>query len=435
MDQTTWKGKQVKQSSFENMQYKRGFISEKSRASKEQLEQVLGEDTKSRQILEKKTATEQLFRQRFGEATPTTDSFKGMISETYAATKHKNVSRMEKGKRAKESKEKLSLRKHLLKEQQTFLNERNRRKEMANNSIFAKDVERYKGDITREEEKEAFRYWVISDDEKDETQLKSRSSLLGGDHQRNAITSVLKIVQNADINEFLDKNDGEFASNYAKKYEKLCRFASAEFYLKKLEEKDGSNSVSSKDLSVSKIRAKLEFFKEMKSQYEDRMELMSSPYYVLLRKADIKEYMEAGGEEKINAIQDESYRSYVRHFIKTQSSPLAMGQTKATKARFDEIVKQTSKEQKEIDEKTAGDAFSQLELGRAKKAELGVQTKVLPDERSVEMLSEEEQDVLGLYDDMTAYYLSRFDPDNQAFVDKELPDLGQTVRKPQPGLM
>ena len=105
MDQTTWKGKQVSQSRFETVEYKRGFISEKSRVSKAVFSQVFGEDTKMQSVQEQKNLTEELFRQRFGEATPATDTFKGMISETYSAVKHKNVGTMEKGKRAKESRE------------------------------------------------------------------------------------------------------------------------------------------------------------------------------------------------------------------------------------------------------------------------------------------------------------------------------------------
>ena len=427
MDQTTWKGKQVKQSRFEDLEYKKGFISEKSRVSKETFSQVFGEDTRMYSVQEQKSLTEQIFRQRFGEATPTTDAFKGMISETYSAVKHKNVGAMEKGKRAKESREKIALRKHLMQEQQAFVEERKRRTELSEKVIFAKDAEKYKGDISTEEEKEALRFWVMANDENEEKQLKNRRALLGGDHQRTAILAVLKAVEDSDTSEFLDKNDGEFASAYAEKYEKLCRYTSAEFYLKKLEEKDESHSVSSRDCSTTKLRAKLAFYKEMKAQYEDRIKLMSSPYYVLLRKADMKEYMGPDGEAKINAIEDESYREYVRHFVKTQSSPLAMGQTKATKSRFDEILKEKSKEQKSFDEQTANQALEKLQIGNVKKAELGIQTRELFDERKAESLSQDEQAVLGLYDDMTAYELQKFDPNNKAFLEKELPDLGGSL--------
>ena len=62
-----------------------------------------------------------------------------------------------------------------------------------------------------------------------------------------------------------------------------------------------------------------------KAQYENRFRLMTSPWFALCKKEDLKKYLEKGGEKKANAIKDESLRDFVLLYIRTMTSPLAIG--------------------------------------------------------------------------------------------------------------
>ena len=424
-----WKKRQVQKSSFEDLAFKDKFLKDKYKAKEDQLSRVFGQDVKSESILAQKNATEQVFRERFGEQIPEGAAMKQMVSEAYTGLKHKSVGGMEKGKRSKEAKEKISLRKHLMGEQQALLDERARRKNIRENMTFASAIERdYKDEYATERGQEALQNWIFSEYSGGEkVVLKHYDALLGGDNQGVHLNLVMKETQNTKISDFLDEDDGAFASNYARKYQQICRLASADVFLELLEKKNGNQSISKEDISASEVRAKIQFFQELKEQYEDRMKMMSSPYYVLLRKADMKEYMGKDGAAKIDAVQDEGLKEYIRQFVKTQSSPLAMGKKKAAASYYKQIRERMREEQEKADEKTAQDAFQKMEEGKECQKHFPMHTTNLADGTPIEEVSEDERKLIELMDDMVSWNLAHLPANNEEFLEKESPDTGGSL--------
>lgn len=435
MSDVFWKKKKVTSSDFSQFAIKTISLKEDKRKSPEDLNRVIGQDQITDYISVQREETKLAFQEKFGEEIPNEDAMKDMISDTYQRTKQKSVSKMEKGKRAKESKEKLSLRKHLMNEQQTLVDERKRRRGYIDTFITNDYFEVYDSVWTTDREKDALREWLVQEGTTtfDKDRLVSQNALLKKDeaNRYGEIDRILTTVATADIDEFLDEDDGAFASNYAQKYEKLCRYASADVFLEKYEAYQNTKLLSNRKRSATALRTKIEFFKEMKEQYEDRIKMMSSPYYVLLRKADMKDYMEKGGEEKINAIQDEGFKNYVRQFVKTQSSPLAMGKKSKQEDYFYKLYEKWEKYQAPFEKEAAQKGLDILEKGKAERTRLGLKTEFVENDfherMSANELSKSNQKVLDHFDDVRAYYLSSYPQNDMDFLQNVAFDVGANL--------
>ena len=77
-------------------------------------------------------------------------------------------------------------------------------------------------------------------------------------------------------------NDTDFLSNFRDHYPMLCAFSSADKLLDILD--DGMM-----DRFKVELRARIEAFKDIREAYENRMQIMQSPYYALLLNSDLNE--------------------------------------------------------------------------------------------------------------------------------------------------
>lgn len=155
---------------------------------------------------------------------------------------------------------------------------------------------------------------------------------------------LLTISRQMKPEEFEFKNDKEFVSNFAKKYDILCRGASADVFLRSLEEMMNANRYSV-DQSLIECKAAIELCKELKVQYEDRMELIRSPYYALLVKNDLDVYEGPEGKAKLKSEVrpgNQRFIEYIERYQRLRSAPL--GKNADLRAAFDAKVQRIRNE-------------------------------------------------------------------------------------------
>lgn len=328
-------GKIVKETKFQERTLKSKSADASLYATRAEAKQFLGEDTFASKLQKTKLETGQIFSEKFGEEIPENAEMERKIQDNYRNLKGSTVTFLTIGKRAGEAKEKIRLKKHLAAEQQKLIERRRSDMETVEDRLLKSDIEKGNKDFATEKEKEAFRQWARykrSDVEEDRIapELLQKNFVF----RDNAYKDILKELNNTTIEEFKNKDEADFASGFAYKYEKICRMACADVFLEKFRSISGTNSIN---LPIAELRAKIAFFKELKTQYEDRYKLLSSPYYALLRRSDMKEYLGKSGEAKVEAITDQKLKTYVLLYRNTMSSPLAMGNRLSK--RFNELVK------------------------------------------------------------------------------------------------
>ncbi|MCR5623784.1 MAG: hypothetical protein K6G11_00905 [Lachnospiraceae bacterium] len=95
---------------------------------------------------------------------------------------------------------------------------------------------------------------------------------------------LLEFVQDVDISKYSYDSDKDFVTNFAEKYKEIKKYSTMDdlygIYFKLCEGKV-------RRVSETKIKAKAEFFKQLKEDYELRMRVISSKYYTLLSKDDV----------------------------------------------------------------------------------------------------------------------------------------------------
>ena len=135
----------------------------------------------------------------------------------------------------------------------------------------------------------------------------------------------------------------------------------------------------------------------------------------------------------MEAIKDEGLQSYVRQYVKTQSSPLAMGQEKGSIARYKELYDGFSQEHKTIDEKGANAALESLEEGRRANKAFKYVTKLYIDEigekRKVSKLPKEERELFGMYDNLRAHYKARLPKGNLEYIKEHKPEFADPIEE------
>ncbi|MBQ8970211.1 MAG: hypothetical protein IJ073_02710, partial [Lachnospiraceae bacterium] len=270
------------------------------------------------------------------------------------------------------------------------------------------------------EDKEALREWTLREkDGKNKGKYGFNWSLI--DYSDNSVWSyseILRTVQEAPIDEFLDEDDGDFASSFAEKYDRLCKYASADVILRITEEKAGNTHISnSQGFSVSEVIAKIKFFKEMREQYEDRLRLLSSPYYITQKAGDMAKYLGEEGEKEKEKVEDQKLLSYITLYQKVCGSDLALGKGKETKDHYKALLEESRKEQLKRDEEKVKDAFRRLKEGKAAeeayKKEHAPQELVLSEEDAQLEKSEKQ---IELFNRQKALYLTGYPEDDVEFV-------------------
>ena len=271
------------------------------------------------------------------------------------------------------------------------------------------------------EDKEALREWVLRENEKNKGKYEFRWSVIDyNDNSVNAYGGILKAVQAAPIDEFLDQDEGAFASSFAEKYEKLCKYASAGVILRIAEEKaEGTQISNSPGFSVSEIRAKIRFFTEMREQYEDRLRLMSSPFYVTQKAGDMAKYLGPDGEKEKEKVTDPKLLEYITLYQKVQGSRLAMGKGGEIKKYYESILDESRKEQLKRDEEKVKDAFEKIKDGEA--AEKAYEKEHEPQKLTLsedDARLEKSEKQMELFNQQKALNLARYPEDDAEFVKK-----------------
>ncbi len=182
------------------------------------------------------------------------NSLKGKIARKYRqAFGNKTVWKVTQGKRANHSKNKLRLQDHLKEEYELLSSRREEEMQQYVNYINEDDAAILADIYNTPEEKEALREWameetgdniLLNDENMELNQAKVISNVreLVSDNveeRRKAYSRILTAVDSIDIDQFAYSTDRDFASNYAKKYELLCKGSAAEAFLNKFREEGG----------------------------------------------------------------------------------------------------------------------------------------------------------------------------------------------------
>ena len=119
------------------------------------------------------------------------------------------------------------------------------------------------------------------------------------------------------LDEFDYFSDAQFVSGFAEKYDKLLKISAmktlAEYVIRKFP--DHKHNLY---LSTTEAIARLEYFDNVRKHYEDRMKLISSPYYTRVSTQTLQGL--AADPGKVEAIRDEGFRNFVKLYKKVQES-------------------------------------------------------------------------------------------------------------------
>lgn len=327
MDVLKRKGVTVEKSVFNKLEILSDEVEEQKRATHEQFLEAYGEDTisagMSSQVQEAQT---NILAQTFGQERPSDDAIDDMVEKTHRDFTGSGVSILTRSKRRKGTREKMALQKHLIAERQALIEQRKTEKDMAE-SFTNKETAEKMGQQS-DEMKASVREWLVHESDelgrKDAKYAEYEGDFFNGENERARRTScsyVIHVCEKIDLNEFIDGSDGEFASNFASKYQKLCKVATAGPFVEEYVKLGGGLE----KIDINDVRAKVEFCKLMKTQYERRLQLISSPYYALLRKTDMDIYMGDDYQERLDKLTDQKFKDYVHLFREVQGSKLAMG--------------------------------------------------------------------------------------------------------------
>ena len=289
--------------------------------SKESAEQILGFDREYSVVEESMLgSTVDMFGERYKEEIIPKNTLKERIGVTYTeARNNKVLSDMQKGKRADSAYKKLERQKNLMNEQKIFLERRKSDREFTEELMDEKAEKKMSDGLYEEEAKEMFRYWGLSHDE-DMEQDELNSALYDSDKRSlNYNYNKMFLEMDKDTTDFSYSSDKQFVSQFAKKYDAISRYASLRYALRKFEEEPDM----AEDVSLSRMQAKVEYFEALKEDYEDRMKLISSPYYTLLSKSDIKKGVPEDSD-------DDALKEYISLYQKLSQNRFGKGKNKIT---------------------------------------------------------------------------------------------------------
>ncbi|MCR5403667.1 MAG: hypothetical protein K6E91_07605 [Butyrivibrio sp.] len=341
---------------FEKSSFKEKHISNSLNASKklmsdEQFTKVFGQDqitaqfkTKAQELEASKIFSDKNLNKR--QLIPH-DDLKSKITQKYhQAFGNKEVRWITEGKRADHSKNKLKLQDHL-KEEYELLIER-RQEEMLQYETYVTDDEADKLAVmyNTPEKKTALREWAmgantdnillrLDDMELSQEMIVNNAKELISEKVEDrfrAYSRILRVVDAIDIDQFAYSTDREFASNYAKKYELLCKGTSAEVFINKFRE-EGGGSID--NVCLADLEVKIDMMKQYKQDYELRMQLLSSPLYALISTSDIKDYQGNRKSRSVHASQE--LKDYITLFEQLANSKV--GKRKDITALYNEGIK------------------------------------------------------------------------------------------------
>ena len=298
------------------------------RVSKEVAEKALGRDQVTENLEKYSEDTEAVC---FDE-----ESLTEKVKESYSSIKNNEADDNELEERTREAARKVNICRHLAAEQKQLAEYRTKKREAAPGYIRNALMPELEKEFATDEEKNSLREWFVK--RNDTGSYETNASLYDPAHKQGGYTTgVLDRVEKTSVDTFLYDDDSDFVSSFAEKYDQLCRMASADVILDKAEAFANGNQLSDQTkLTPHELRAKIEFCKQMKEHYEDKMKLMSSPHYILLQSGDI-EFLKK--EENISP----ELSDYLSLYEKVYNSDLS--KTKKAKKLYDRIKLKSSETQ------------------------------------------------------------------------------------------
>ncbi len=350
-----------------------------------------------------------IFKERYAEEKIPKEGLENRVSDTYtAARSNKTLSNMQKGKRAESAYRKIERQRNLLNEQKLFIKKRQDDKEFVLSMLTEEREKELSSRIGSEDEMNLLRNWGIMREEDDDYDELRLGISVGEVHNRNYIYYEICKEMDSDTTDYSYSSDDEFVSKFAQKYDAIVRYAATRYIINKYEE----DPELSNKLSLSRLQAKVEYFEALKEDYEDRMELLSSPYYTLLSKKDI---------ENLPADSDESMREYAALYRKLSENRFGKGRNKQ------KDLLALYKEKKKAMVKTDKKRFETVTEGmginwKDKKTWSG---KPGDDEEKKEQKETKKKDVIiKAFENKKKWIAAKYPNDDTAFLKEVRPDVG-----------
>ena len=241
----------------------------------------------------------------------------------------KQIKQKDRAGMAADTRKKLAMQAHLLNEYKTLLERREEERELIYKNIDRRELKNIEKKYKTNEAKEALSSWLIGKmyTSKKGKLTESNVDIFYVGNIKGSQVDMLAFIDNTDISEFKYDSDEEFVSNFAVKYEKLCKLSAAGYYL---------TDISNHHYSAAKLGAISEMASAIKAEYEDRVKLISSPYHAALQEKDLRSYLGKNGEEKINAIPDKELAEYLKLYRKVEKNRI--GKSKGYKPFMEEKI-------------------------------------------------------------------------------------------------
>ena len=212
-------------------------------------------------------------------------------------------------------------------------------------------------------EREALREWMVAEGESEaglEMTDKYMEELASEQDEKHygAMLKIVKFIPKLiDPGKFVYKGDKEFAAGFAYNYSLISRGAAAKVFLDRLDNAAKEGLYELKD-DLEQARQIIGLCTGLKAEYEERMELISSPYYALLSQDDLNAYLGENGEQRLKDLSGEGWNkdafvAYINRYRKLSASQLSdnIREFKNAELEKHKTVKLSTVEGKEITEK------------------------------------------------------------------------------------
>lgn len=336
MSDFTFDQKKIKGSAFEKRSIQ-SLTETANAATNIQITEAFGEDALLNKLRDRSAIRAgNIFKKRFGQEIPKKSDIKELVRDTHEKLQGGNLGAMELGKRAEEAKEKLKVQDYIASEEKLLSKRREEDMNLISTYLSGASAGELAARYDTDEAKEALRFWMIGRDDKKGEVFRGNALASGDSSLRIAeYKKILQQVADTNIDAFYDKDENAALSKLGEKYGSICKLASADVFLDKLQSEGSEDDL--KFLPIAEIRGRIAFFKELRAHYEDRLKLFSSEFFVLTGSTDLAQYMEEGGDALIAGIRDKAFREYVQLYKRTMESPFAIG--KKNRGHLDKLIK------------------------------------------------------------------------------------------------